>query len=140
MPKHGCFLHTTFVRCVHIRGLQSGLQYVFVLGFMDGFISREGTLKVGDRILMINAVNGSQKSLSDAFLLLARPQTNVHLLVEYDVSVMGEHVMYLLLVCLQSHTPSKLCSFKFGHLSDTPSKLPTFKVTDLLKHHSHTNS
>ena len=62
---------------------------------IDGFIFREGTLKVGDRILMINAVNGSQKSLSDAFLLLARPQTNVHLLVEYDVSVMGEHASCL---------------------------------------------
>ena len=68
--------------------------------YMDGFICREGTLKVGDRILMINAVNGSQKSLSDAFLLLARPQSNVHLLVEYDVSVMGECVIYVLLVCI----------------------------------------
>ncbi|KAK2139759.1 hypothetical protein NP493_6218g00000 [Ridgeia piscesae] len=49
---------------------------------------RESTLKVGDRILMINGVNASQKTLSDAQALLARPQSSVHLVVEYDVSVM----------------------------------------------------
>ena len=51
---------------------------------------REGTLKVGDRILAANSVDVTRMSLVDVTSLLRRSKSHVHLLVEYDVSVMGE--------------------------------------------------
>ena len=51
---------------------------------------REGTLKVGDRILSINGVTSAQCSLMDALALLRSSDVKVTLGVEYDVSVMGE--------------------------------------------------
>ena len=51
---------------------------------------REGTLKVGDRIHAANSVDVTRMSLVDVTSLLRRSKSHVHLLVEYDVSVMGE--------------------------------------------------
>ncbi len=57
---------------------------------MTVFFHREGTLKVGDRILAVNSVDVSRMSLVEATSLLRRSKTHAHLLVEYDVSVMGK--------------------------------------------------
>ncbi len=54
------------------------------------FPCREGTLKVGDRILAVNSVDVTRMSLIDVTSLLRRSKSHVHLLVEYDVSVMGQ--------------------------------------------------
>ena len=51
---------------------------------------REGTLKVGDRILAANSVDVTWMSLVDVTSLLRRSKSHVHLLVKYDISVMGE--------------------------------------------------
>ena len=54
------------------------------------FCFREGTLKIGDRILAINGVNVSGSTLGEAMMMLRNCEHDVLLLVEYDVSVMGE--------------------------------------------------
>jgi len=51
---------------------------------------REGTLKVGDRVLAANGVSLMQRSLSQALNFLRDvPDDDVSFLVEYDVSVLG---------------------------------------------------
>ncbi len=57
---------------------------------MFGACFREGTLKIGDRILSINGINVTGSSLSDALDILRQAEEVSLLLVEYDVSVIGE--------------------------------------------------
>jgi len=59
----------------------------FFLAFF--LCNREGTLKVGDRILSIDGVNVTQSSLAEALAILKHSEDETHLLVEYDVSVIG---------------------------------------------------
>ena len=54
------------------------------------FLCREGTLKIGDRIMAMNGVNVSGSSLAEGMMMLRHSQMDIMLLVEYDVSVMGE--------------------------------------------------
>ena len=54
---------------------------------------REATLKVSDRILAIGGINTLQSNLSVALAILKNTEEDVHLLVEYDVSVMGEYLV-----------------------------------------------
>ncbi|XP_078309567.1 glutamate receptor-interacting protein 2-like [Crassostrea virginica] len=56
-----------------------------------GPADREGSLKIGDRILAINDYNVAHFSLSEASVFLQQSGREVSLLVEYDVSLMGEH-------------------------------------------------
>ena len=58
---------------------------------VDFLTSREGSLKIGDRILAINDYNVAHFSLSEASVFLQQSGREVSLLVEYDVSLMGEH-------------------------------------------------
>ena len=58
---------------------------------VDLLTSREGSLKIGDRILAINDYNVAHFSLSEASVFLQQSGREVSLLVEYDVSLMGEH-------------------------------------------------
>ena len=51
---------------------------------------REGTLKIGDRILAINGVNVTGSTLAEAMMMLRNCEIDVLLLIEYDVSVMGK--------------------------------------------------
>ena len=52
---------------------------------------REGTLKVGDRVLAANGVSLMQRTLSQALNFLRDvPDDDVSFLVEYDVSVLGQ--------------------------------------------------
>ena len=50
---------------------------------------REGTIKVGDRVLSINGIDTSQCSLMEAVGILRHARNTVKLTIEYDVSVMG---------------------------------------------------
>jgi len=55
---------------------------------------REGTLKVGDRVLAANGVSLMQRTLSQALNFLRDvPDDEVAFLVEYDVSVLGQYTM-----------------------------------------------
>jgi len=60
------------------------------------YYCREGTLKVGDRVLAANGVSLMQRTLSQALNFLRDvPDDEVAFLVEYDVSVLGEFVSLL---------------------------------------------
>jgi len=54
-------------------------------------VCRDGRLKVGDRILEINGADATKVSLSEAYDMLAKSDTSVTLLVEYNVSVIGQN-------------------------------------------------
>jgi len=55
------------------------------------YFDREGTLKVGDRVLAANGVSLMQRTLSQALNFLRDvPDDEVAFLVEYDVSVLGQ--------------------------------------------------
>jgi len=57
------------------------------------YCAREGTLKVGDRILAVNGFSLIQRSLSQALNYLRDvPDDEIAFLVEYDVSVLGQCV------------------------------------------------
>ena len=71
-------------------------------GFSDSFaiccqqytihlIREKRSLKIGDRILAINVYNVAHFSLSEASVFLQQSGREVSLLVEYGVSLMGEH-------------------------------------------------
>lgn len=53
-------------------------------------VFREGTLKVGDRILCIDGVSVTQATLTEALNLLRKARDSVTLQIEYDVTVMGK--------------------------------------------------
>lgn len=67
----------------------------FLLAFV---LLREGRLKPGDRILEINHVDTTKMSLPVAIDLLSESGSHVTLLVEYNVSVIGECILNLLQV------------------------------------------
>ena len=50
---------------------------------------RDGRLKVGDRVLEINGADATKVPLSEAYEMLAKSDTTVTLLVEYNISVIG---------------------------------------------------
>ena len=51
---------------------------------------REGTVKIGDRVLAMNGLNVTQCTLAEALSVLRHADTRVTMLIEYDVSVMGK--------------------------------------------------
>ena len=51
---------------------------------------RDGRLKVGDRILEINGADATKVPLCEAYDMLTNANTSVTLLVEYNVSVIGQ--------------------------------------------------
>ena len=57
----------------------------------DFLTFREGSLKIGDRILAINDYNVAHFSLSEASVFLQQSGRKISLLVEYDISLMGEY-------------------------------------------------
>ena len=66
---------------------------------------REGTLKIGDRILAINNVNISQSTLTEAMAIIKHADREIRLLVEYDVSVMGKCDQGKSGKCFMQHWP-----------------------------------
>lgn len=53
-------------------------------------LCREGTLKVGDRILSVDGVSLHNASHSDALTVLTQCGQEALYQIEYDVSIMGE--------------------------------------------------
>ena len=56
---------------------------------------RDGRLKVGDRILEINGADATKVPLSEAYDMLMSVNTSVSMLVEYNVSVIGQNQIVL---------------------------------------------
>lgn len=52
---------------------------------------REGTLKAGDRVLSIDGMPLNREKHADALTMLMQSGQEALFLIEYDVSVMGEH-------------------------------------------------
>ena len=55
------------------------------------WLFREGTLKIGDRVIAINGINVSNAALEDAMGILHQSELETILVVEYDVSIMGRY-------------------------------------------------
>ena len=53
-------------------------------------------MKIGDRILAMNGMNVTQCTLLEALSVLRHAEDHVILLVEYDVSVMGEYGIFVI--------------------------------------------
>lgn len=51
---------------------------------------REGTLKIGDRVLAINGINVSGATLEDAHNIMRQCRGITLFLVEYDVAIVGK--------------------------------------------------
>jgi len=58
---------------------------------------REGTIKPGDRLLSIDGIRLHGSTLSEAMSILKQCGQEATLLIEYDVSVMGQFKMFLLM-------------------------------------------
>jgi len=58
-------------------------------------VCRDGRLKVGDRILEINGADATKVPLCAAYDMLTDADTSVTLLVEYNVSVIGQSHLLL---------------------------------------------
>lgn len=52
---------------------------------------REGSLKAGDRVLSIDGMPLNREKHADALTMLMQSGQEALFLIEYDVSVMGEH-------------------------------------------------
>lgn len=56
-------------------------------------LSREGTIKPGDRLLSIDGIRLHGNTLSEAMSILKQCGQEATLLIEYDVSVMGQFTL-----------------------------------------------
>lgn len=64
--------------------------YFFFL-FLLLCLSREGTLKAGDRVLSVDGMPLNREKHADALTMLMQSGQEALFLIEYDVSVMGEY-------------------------------------------------
>lgn len=55
-------------------------------------VSREGTIKPGDRLLSIDGIRLHGSTLTEAMSILKQCGQEATLLIEYDVSVMGQYL------------------------------------------------
>lgn len=51
---------------------------------------REGTIKIGDRVLAINGINVGGATLQDAHNLMRQCRGTTLFLIEYDVAIVGK--------------------------------------------------
>lgn len=63
--------------------------YIFYYHFLS---SREGTLKIGDRIVAVNSTPLNHITHNDALMIFKQLLGEACFKVEYDVSVMGEYI------------------------------------------------
>jgi len=63
-------------------------------------VFRDGRLKVGDRILEINGADATKMRLSEAYDALTSCSASITLLVEYNVSVIGQLELIIILFLL----------------------------------------
>ena len=55
-----------------------------------GSADREGTLKIGDRIVAINGINVVNATLQDAYFIIKQCKGLTLFLVEYDSAIVGK--------------------------------------------------
>ena len=60
-----------------------------------GSADREGTLKIGDRIIAINGINILNANLQDAYCIIKQCKGLTLFLVEYDSAIVGKLRVYL---------------------------------------------
>ena len=100
--------HAVRSQTVHIQLEKENNSYGFTLrgGFNDdkirarplivtniragGPADREGTLKIGDRILAINGINVLNASLNEAYSIVKQCKGLTLFLVEYDSAIVGK--------------------------------------------------
>lgn len=58
-----------------------------------GSADREGTLKIGDRIIAINGINVLNASLQEAYNIVKQCKGNTLFLVEYDSAIVGKIIL-----------------------------------------------
>lgn len=75
--------------CMSISS-RSPVFYYFASFLLPRF-SREGTLKAGDRVLSVDGMPLNREKHADALTMLMQSGQEALFLIEYDVSVMGEH-------------------------------------------------
>lgn len=61
-----------------------------------GSADREGTLKIGDRIIAINGINILNANLQDAYCIIKQCKGLTLFLVEYDSAIVGKFEFFLL--------------------------------------------
>jgi len=101
------------IRLNEIRAAVAAISYC-----SNWLLYREGTLKVGDRVLAANGVSLMQRTLSQALSFLRDvPDDEVAFLVEYDVSVLGqcEHV-----ICCSCLRNTRACCAALYKLQESP--------------------
>lgn len=59
-----------------------------------GSADREGTLKIGDRIIAINGINILNANLQDAYSIIKQCKGLTLFLVEYDSAIVGDYYLY----------------------------------------------
>jgi glutamate receptor-interacting protein len=100
--------HAVRSQTVHIQLEKENNSYGFTIrgGFSDeklkarplivtniragGSADREGTLKIGDRIVAINGINVVNASLQDAYFIIKQCKGLTLFLVEYDSAIVGK--------------------------------------------------
>lgn len=60
-----------------------------MLSFCRCNSSREGTIKIGDRVLAINGINVNQSSLTEAYEIMQQCRGTTLFMIEYDVAIVG---------------------------------------------------
>lgn len=104
--------HAVRSQTVHIQLEKENSSYGFTLrgGFNDdklkarplivtniragGSADREGTLKIGDRIIAINGINILNANLQDAYSIIKQCKGLTLFLVEYDSAIVGNYYLY----------------------------------------------
>lgn len=79
--------------CMSIFLLVACVLFIYFSFFKPFFIlcvSREGTLKAGDRVLSIDGMPLNRERHADALTMLMQSSQEALFLIEYDISVMGE--------------------------------------------------
>ena len=67
--------------------------------------SREGSLKVSDRILTINDFNVVTLNLAEVYMLLSQCDNQTTFTMEYDISVIGKLSFYMLQFGIKPRRP-----------------------------------
>ena len=54
-------------------------------------VFREGTIKIGDRVLAINGINVTGSTLQNAYSIMRQCRGTTLFLIEYDVAIVGSY-------------------------------------------------
>lgn len=83
---------SAYIHCPPLHTLSlSSLSFLSFFNPPPHLFTREGTLKAGDRVLSIGGMPLNREKHADALTMLMQCSQEALFLIEYDVSVMGEH-------------------------------------------------